>query len=115
MFIEKISDKSIARFVGKYNAYVKEIKRKDNSIYVACYTDNFCPTPEFSLKDFEAEMLNNYTYYNEQIKNDWRVFLFSTFGKEYKDAIENYFNNQKESVFKDFEIAQKKKENNNEF
>ena len=104
MFIEKLKEEEIKGFVKRYGLGVEEVKKDDNSIYVLSFsihvlsfTGEMGPQPEFHFEDFKAHMLNHFTYFDKQVNDDWRAFLYLKFGEEYKIALKKYL---KENVNK---------------
>lgn len=111
MFIEKLKEEDIKGFVKRFDVGAQEIKKDENSIYVLGFTGSMGPQPEFHFEDFKAHMLNHFTYFDKQVNDDWRVFLYLTFGEEYREAIKNHYEKDKNDVLKTFDKAKKGSKN----
>ena len=98
MFFEKVSDKTIQKFVNNYHVGVTKIVRSGHHIYVLGNTEAMGPQPEFFLEDWSAHMSSYYSSNNERIAKGWRKCLYQTFGEEYKTALTEHLEKQKKDT-----------------
>ena len=94
MFIEKIKKEEISEFAAKYNCSVAELKKENKHLYVGFFTDSYGPQPEFWLTDFECNASDYYSHAKNSVEKQWRDFLYSKFGEQYKNKLCNYFNDK---------------------
>lgn len=100
MFIEKISYKSLAKFIEQHDVRITKIARNNERVCINSRDLVHEQNITFYLKDFNAEV--NYDYFQRltttTFQDDWRKFLYAEFGEQYKTAIENHLNNQTKKV-----------------
>ena len=66
------------------------------SSYVRFQGHWYGPNPEFTFDDFNFVGMNSYSSYD--LSKEWRKFMFKKFGEDYKKALEEFANEQRNAV-----------------
>lgn len=99
MFIERLEAKDYVSFAkDKLNLSFADIKQVKNGMYIRLLVREFGPSPEFVLRDFVCEGINNPISKENEIplQKVWREFLVEKFGEEYKTACNSFLKKQYE-------------------
>ena len=91
MFIEKINNRKIKKFIENFGYRVLEIHRNDEKIFILGRSKTLELEPSIWLEDYVAYMSAHFARNNYILTKEWRKFLYSTFGNEYKEKLKDNF------------------------
>ena len=91
MFIEKVKKEDLEEFAKRYDCSISGYNAYEFEGLITLFTGYFGPQPELYVTDFTCRANSYYSKYNAKFEKDWRKFLYSKFGEEYKTELKKYF------------------------